>query len=116
MPKNGGFRIVLVISSLEFANFRSLNEVLRDLRNHVRPFVCPFVRPSVTQFLKNLSLLFSETLQLVRACKREKNIPSAFLKKNPVLPLLAKNCPKLAILAQNAKNGGFSLFFLQSVY
>ena len=48
-------------------------------------------------FLGILSLLFSETLQLVRACKGGKNVPSAFLKKNPVLPILAKNCPKLAI-------------------
>ena len=30
-------------------------------------------------FLGSHSLLFSETLQLVRACKHEKNVPSAFL-------------------------------------
>ena len=30
-------------------------------------------------FLEN-RFTFSETLQLVRACKREKNVPSAFLK------------------------------------
>ena len=55
-----------------------------------------FVRSFVPDFLKNRSLLFSETLQLVRACKCEKNFPSAVLKKIPVLPILAKNCPKLA--------------------
>ena len=53
--------------------FWSLNEVVWDLSNHVRP--------SVTQSLENRSLLFSEILQLVRACKRDKNVSSAFLKK-----------------------------------
>ena len=48
-------------------------------------------------FLGIPSLLFSETLQLIRAFNSEKNVPKAFLKKNPVLPILAKNCPKLAI-------------------
>ena len=62
-----------------------------------RPCVRPSVRTYVTLLLENCSLLFSETLQLVRACKCEKNVPSAFLKKNPVLPILAKNCPKLTI-------------------
>ena len=36
------------------------------------------VRPFVTLFLGNSSLLFSKTLQLVRACKCEKNVPSTF--------------------------------------
>ena len=53
-------------------------------------------------FLGIPSLLFSETLHLIRAFNSEKNVPNAFLKKIPVLPILAKNCPKLAILAQNA--------------
>ena len=48
-------------------------------------------------FLGIPSLLFSETLQLIRAFNSEKNVPNAFLKKIPVLPILAKNCPKLAI-------------------
>ena len=48
-------------------------------------------------FLGIPSLLFSETLQLIRAFNSEKNVPNAFLTKNPVLPILAKNCPKLAI-------------------
>ena len=47
--------------------------------------------------LENRSLLFSETLQLIRAFNSEKNVPNAFLKRNPVLPILPKNCPKLAI-------------------
>ena len=63
-----------------------------DLRSHV----CPFVRSSVTLFLGNRSLLFSETLQLVRACKQEKNVPSAFLIIFTVSAILAKNWPKLA--------------------
>ena len=52
---------------------------------------------SVTLLLENSSLLFYETLQLIRAFNSEKNFPNAFLKKNPVLPILTKNCPKLAI-------------------
>ena len=48
-------------------------------------------------FLGIPSLLFSETLQLIRAFNSEKNVPTAFLTKNPVLLILAKNCPKLAI-------------------
>ena len=48
-------------------------------------------------FLGIPSLLFCETLHLIRAFKSEKNGPNAFLKKIPVLPILAKNCPKLAI-------------------
>ena len=31
------------------------------------------------------------------ACKGVKNVPSAFFEKNPVSPILTKNCPKLAI-------------------
>ena len=58
--------------------FWSLDEVVWDLRNHVRPFVCQ----SGTQFLENCSLLFSETLQIVRACKFDKNVPSSFFEKN----------------------------------
>ena len=96
--------------------FWSLDEVVGDLRIHVRPsvraYVCMYVCMYVTLLLENRSLLFSETLQLFRACKRDKNFPSSFLKKIPVLPILAKNCPKLAILAQNAKKWEvFHIFF-----
>ena len=73
--------------------FWSLDEVVGDLRSHV----CPYVRMCVTRFLGNLSLLFSETLQLVRACKCEKKVPSAFLIIFTVLAILAKNWSKLAI-------------------
>ena len=44
----------------------------------VRSSVRTSVRLCVTLFLRNRALLFSETLQLVRACKREKNVPSSF--------------------------------------
>ena len=44
----------------------------------------------MTLFLGNHSLLFSETLRLVRACKREKNVPSAFLIFFTTLAILAK--------------------------
>ena len=67
-------------------------------------------------FLGIPSLLFSETLHLIRAFKSEKNVPNAFLKKIPVLPILAKNCPKLAILAQNAQKWRFFAFFSESFH
>ena len=79
-----------------------------------RPFVRPSVRLSAMAFLEIRSLFFSETLQLVRACKGGKNVSSAFLKKNPVLPILAKNCQKLGILAQNAQKWRFFAFFSES--
>ena len=60
----------------------------------VRPYVRSFVRSLVTRFLGNHSLLFSETLQLVRACKCEKNVPSAFLIIFTILAILAKNWSK----------------------
>ena len=89
-------------------SFWSLDEVVGDLRIHVRPYVCASVCHAVA---RKPFITFSETLQLVRACKREKNFPSAFLKKIPVLPILAKNCPKLAILAQNAQKWRLFAFF-----
>ena len=61
------------------------------------PSVRASVRTCVTRLLENRSLLFSETLQLVRACKREKNVPSTFLIIFTVLAILAKNWSKLAI-------------------
>ena len=45
--------------------FWSLDEVVGDLRSHVCPYICTFVRTCVILFLGNRSLLFSETLQLV---------------------------------------------------
>ena len=54
--------------------FWSLDEVAGDLRIHVR--TC--VRPSVTLLLENRSLLFSETLQLIRAFNSEKNVQTLF--------------------------------------
>ena len=68
------------------------------------------VRLYVTLFHGNRSLLFSETLQLVRACRCEKNVPSAFL---IIFTVLAKNCPKWPFLAKNNRNGGFWHFFLE---
>ena len=58
----------------------------------VRPFVRSSVIPYATLFLGNRSLFFSETLQLVRACQREKNVPSVFLIIFAILAILAKNC------------------------
>ena len=60
-------------------------------------YVRAYVRLCVTPFLGNRSLLFSEALQLVRAFKREQNVPSAFLIIFTVLAILAKNWSKLAI-------------------
>ena len=67
-------------------------------------------------FLGIPSLLFSEHLQLIRAFNSEKNIPKAFLKKNPVSPILAKNCSKLAIFGQNAQKWRFFSFFSVSLH
>ena len=67
-------------------------------------------------FLGIRSLLFSETLQLIRAFNWLKNVPSAFLKKNPVSPILAKNCPKLVIFDQNAQKWRFFAFFSESLH
>ena len=61
-------------------------------------FVHPLVRLSVRHaFSRKPFITFSETLQLVTACKREKNVPSAFLIIFTVLAILAKNWSNLAI-------------------
>ena len=64
------------------------------------------VRPLVTALLEVRSLLFSETLQLVRTQKGGKKSPSAFLLIFTLLACLAttKTCPKLPFLAPNAQN------------
>ena len=90
--------IVLICACL----FRDFAQYLcwlfhKNLEFSPRPSVRPSVRPSATAFFEIRSLLFSETLQLIRAFNSEKNVPNAFLKTNPVSPILAKNCPKLAI-------------------
>ena len=54
----------------------------KDSRPSVRPCVRTYVRTYVTRLLENCSLLFSETLQLVRTSKCDKNVPNAFLKKS----------------------------------
>ena len=92
---------------------------------------CSYVRTYVTLFLGNRSLLFSETLQLVRACKRKKNFRSAFFvrslvsevekghfhifQENSKCPFLAKIYQNLAIRPKNFQNwpywpkiGGFA--------
>ena len=73
------FCLLICIRGLRF-DFWSLDEVVGALRIHVRS--------SVTRSLGNLSLLFSATSQLVRACKCEKNVPSAFLIIFTVLAIL----------------------------
>ena len=60
-------------------------------------------------FLGIPSLLFSETLQLIRAFNSEK-FSKCFFEKNPVLPILAKNCPKLAIGPKCSKMEVFRIF------
>ena len=71
-----------------------------------RSSVCPLV----SVFLEVHSLIFPETLQLVRTGKGGKNVPSAFLKEFR-FALLAKNCVKFAILGNMPQNGGFSHFY-----
>ena len=75
-----------------------------------RSSVRPSVRSCVTLFLGNRSLIFYETLQLVRACRCEKNVPSAFLKILTVFAILAKNCPKWPFFGV-PKMEVFSIFF-----
>ena len=96
-------------------NFWSLDQLVVETLGvaFVRPYVRPFARTYATLFLGNRSLLFSETVQLVRACRCEKNFPSAFLIIFTVLAILAKNCPKWPFLAKNDQNGGFWHFFLE---
>ena len=86
--KEGSFSLFLEIRTLEFPIFGLSTKSLETLG------VCPSVRTYVARFLGNRSLLFSETLQLVRACKFEKNVPSAFLIIFTVLAILAKNWSK----------------------
>ena len=62
----------------------------------VRSYVRPYVRHA---FSRKPLITFYETLQLVRAYRCEKNVPSAFLKIFTVLAILAKNCPKWPFLA-----------------
>ena len=69
-----------------------------DLRIRLCPSVRAYVRSRGTLFLGNRSLLFSETLHILRACKHQKNVPRAFLIIFTVLAILAKKWSKLAIL------------------
>ena len=91
-------------------------------RSHWRPKdSCPSVRTyvptSVTLLLENRSLLFSETLQLVRPCKCEKNVPSAFLKKNPGFAHFGQKLSKIGHFGPKCpKMEVFHIFFSQSVH
>ena len=60
-----------------------------DLRSRVCPSIRTCVRLSHF-FSETVHFFFSETLQLVRACKREKNFPRAFLIIFTVLAILVK--------------------------
>ena len=70
--------------------------IRKNLEFRPRPFVCPSLCLSAERFLGLPSLIFSETLQLVRACKGGKKAPSAFLKKS----LLAHIGQKLSKIGQ----------------
>ena len=97
MPKIEGFPHFFKNHTLDFPDFWSLDQLVVETLGVA--FVRPSIRSSVTLFLGNRSLLFYETLQLVRACRCKKNVPSAFLKIFTVLAILAKNCPKWPFLA-----------------
>ena len=64
----------------------------KSLETYAIAFVCSFVSHAVS---RKPFIIFSETLQLVRACKRDKND-----KKFPFLLILAKKCPKFSIFAR----------------
>ena len=69
------------------------------------------VRLFMTQFLEKRSLLLSETLQLVRAYKRNKNVPNAFLKNSCFAHFGPKTVKNWPFWPKMPKNGGFSYFF-----
>ena len=81
--------------------FWSLDQVIGDIWIHVCPFVRPFVRYAVS---RKPFFTFFWNFQLVPMFQ-------ALFRKILVLPILAKNCPKLVILAQDAKKWRFSHFF-----
>ena len=78
-----------------------------SVRSSVRTFVRSYVRTSVTRFLGNRSLLFSETLQLVRAFRCEKNVPSVFFDNFHRFCHFGQKLSKVDFLAKNDQNGGF---------
>ena len=82
---SSGHRIIVHFWSLDQLVVETLGVAF------VRTYVHPFVRNA---FSRKLFIIFSETLELVRACKREKNVPSAFLIIFTVLAILAKNWSK----------------------
>ena len=61
--------------------FWSLDQLV--LRSRIRSYVHTYVLTCATLFLGNRSILFSENLQLVRACRCKKNVSSAWVKKWP---------------------------------
>ena len=79
---------------------------------------CPSVRMFVRSYVRNAFsrkpfITFSETLQLVRACKREKNVPSAFLKKFPFWP---KTVPKIGHFGPKCPKMEVFRIFSQSLH
>ena len=70
-----------------------------------------YVRMYVTRLLENRSLLFSETLQFVRACKREKNVPSNFFFIFPFCPFWPKTVQHWPFWPKCPKREVFRIFF-----
>ena len=68
--------------------------------------VCSFVHLYIHKYLEIHTLLFSETLKLVRTQKGGKK----FFLKNSVLPILCQNCPKFAFWPKMPKNWGICIF------
>ena len=102
----------MATTSYIYFSFWSLCEFVGDLRNHIPPFVRLSVSDTVSQ---KPFIIFSETLQLVSACTREKNAPSFFL-KNFRFAYFGQKLPKLAVLALSAQKWRFSNFFSQSIH
>ena len=103
-------------ASRNFLVFRRSRWRPKDSRPSVRMSVRTSVRTYVTLLLENRSLLFYETLHLVRACKGGKNVPSAFLKKILFRPFWPKTVQNGPFLAKMPKNGGFFAFFSESLH
>ena len=75
--------------------------LLMDLWNHPHSSVCPSIRMSVTRYLRNRSLLFSETWQLDRTWIGDKNFQADFWIK----PLIPFNSIKNEVFATFLQTG-----------
>ena len=122
MLKNQVFPTFLHIGLSELSDFQSLDQLVVETLGvaSVRSFVRPSVRSSVTLFLGNRSLLCYETLQLVRACRCEKNAKNlhfwAFWSKKADFGPFWPKRGHFLIFGEKAKTSLFSSFFVCFIF